>query len=144
MKSFKSGDAWVCELTELEWFGPNVLKDKIRKAADYEANQSGCSQVAIFVSPDPILPQFCEKRERVYFKRLNNDLSPISVDLIVYGNIQFKHWNTSCGSLDAQRKTIARVRDECNKKARGVAGRYVIRIIDADGREMSILERGRV
>jgi hypothetical protein len=135
--------SWIhcVELAEDVWYGPSADREALREAFKAEAKVLGRQVVVVFVSPDPVFSMLAEPtRHKVFELRIKSNVKLFDTQAVFIGTIDGEEYD-KLSELD-RRKLVTRVRDTLNQSAKGVAGRYEIRI-DRAGK-IELAERGRV
>ena len=141
-REFKQDNMYIVELQDIDWYGKDVDTALVCEQFRQRARADECEILAIFVIPDPLFP-ICDLaiKHKVYeYRSAVANAATFKVEAMFTGNIDEEMWPDDEG---ARRKLLGRVRDEVNKKARGVAGRYVIQLIRGSA-VVARLEQGRV
>lgn len=136
-KCYRTDTTWILELDDDEWYGKDHASIIIEAAT--EARKLGCIALAIFSIPDPVFPMNgMSRKHRVHYEKFTGSPErPYNVEARFVATVDAATW-ASLGDK-AQMQLTRRARDDLNRKARGVPGRYSI--VTSDGRE---IERGKV
>lgn len=138
-KEYVQGKLFILELSEDEWYWkPDEEQATLKELAIRGAEINKCNIATVMVVPDPLF-SVCgrDKKHRVFEKSIELRKPVIEIGMLVTATIDVDAWLNA--SEMARQKMRSAARDEANRYARGVSGRYVI--VLSDGRK---LEGGRV
>jgi len=142
LKETKSGNVLAVDITDIAWYGTSADKHALADAFKGRMRVKKCSSLLVYVVPDFVFPM-CENTKRHVVFSYTDPVAcdeTFKVDALFTCTIRAEEYISA--SEQIRMKLVRDARDVVNKKARGVAGKYVIQL--SDGTNTTILERGRV
>lgn len=142
MKTFKAEQSWVVEVSDHEWFaddGANQMN--ILTAARENAKRADCTNISVFVDPDPMFPVYgVDRRKRVHNEQIGQGTKWV-IGCTHHVDFTLSWWSEA--GEKARARAIGDVKKVLEIKGRTNPGRYEIRVPNGLG-GFTYIERGTV